>query len=250
MSWPQKIAAASAALAQTPHTPVPSSTNLAQTFDHTLLKPDATAAQISDLCREAAQHKFATVCVRAPFAAQASDALQGTGVGVCCVIGFPDPAALRVEEKLGEARAALAAGAAELDLVMQWARLKERAYDGVYAELRALRDAVPKGRAVLKVILETSQLEREDVVAACVIAREAEFEYVKTSTGFLGEGARVRDVELMSRMCAVLGGGMKVKASGGIRAAEDAFGMLRAGASRLGASASVAIMESVREGMW
>lgn len=217
-------------------------TKLAQSFDHTLLKPEATPAQVQTLCGEALKYKFATVCVREPFAAQAAGILKDSGVQVCCVVGFHDPAASSLEDKLAEARRAMVAGASELDMVINWLLLKQKNYVQVFEELRSMRQTCRQSEISLKLILETSQLSSEDIIAACVVASEADFDFVKTSTGFLGHGAKVEDVKLMRQVCVAEGRNMQVKASGGIRTIHDTRSMLQAGASRIGASASVGIM--------
>ena len=214
---------------------------LANTFDHTLLKPEATSTQIQTLCEEAIRYHFATVCIREPFVYQAHEVLKGNGVKICSVVGFHDPTAATLEQKLAEGRAAVAAGASELDMVIDWPALKHKEYETVHQELRAFRDAFPQP-IVLKVIFETSQLSQGDIVAASVLASRASFDFIKTSTGFVGGGAKVEDVRLMRQICELEGKGMSVKASGGIRSLQDAMNMLEAGAGRLGASASVAIM--------
>lgn len=223
-------------------TSVPSFEKLAKAFDHTLLKPEATAAQVQLLCEEALKYRFATVCIREPFVSQAASILKDSGVLVCCVVGFHDPTASTLEAKLGEADAALKSGAQELDMVINWPLLKAAEHDKVFEELMAFRNKCPKDRVTLKVILETSQLSDEEITAACVLASEADFDFVKTSTGFLGHGAKAEHVRLMHRICEVERRNMAVKASGGIRSVQDAITMLQAGASRLGASASVVIM--------
>ena len=216
---------------------------LAGSFDHTLLKPEATASQIQILCEQALEYNLATVCVREPFVAQAAGILKGSGVRTCCVVGFYDPATMTLHEKLSEAQSAVKSGATELDMVINWPLLKGEEFDRVFTELQAMRDSCPKGDIVLKGILETSQLSRDDIVHACVILSEADFDYVKTSTGFVGGGAKVEDVHLMRRICALESRGMAVKASGGIRTLKQAEAMLQAGADRLGASASVEILQ-------
>ncbi|KAL9092219.1 MAG: hypothetical protein Q9159_000978 [Coniocarpon cinnabarinum] len=247
MDWETRITNAQNALAKLPavggtELPRKDSEAFARTFDHTLLKPEAVPEQVRTLCEEAVQNKFATVCVREPFAQVAQPVVKDTGVQICCVVGFHDPTTSTLEQKLAEARSAVRGGATELDLVMNWPCLKNKQYDTVYEELRAMRGAFPKDVARLKVILETSQLCRDEIVAACVLASQADFDFVKTSTGFVGSGAKVEDVQLMHQMCQVGGKGMAVKASGGIRTLQDAMAMLEAGADRLGASASVSII--------
>ena len=243
--WEDKIALAKEALkdATPTETSSVSPRYLARTFDHTLLKPDATADQVKKLCEEALRYDFASVCIREPFVAQAATILQDDHVDVCCVVGFHDPTASSLEEKVEEGHAAVKAGASELDMVINWGLLKHKQYDEAFEDMRILRGEFPKGKMVLKVILETSQLTEDDIISGCVLADEANFDFVKTSTGFLGHGAKVGHVQLMRQMCDIGAHQLAVKASGGIRTLEDAKKMIDAGAGRLGASASVAIMD-------
>ena len=211
--------------------------NLAKVIDHTLLKPAATRAQIETLCREAAEHGFCSVCVNPYWVALAAQLLKGTGVKTCTVIGFP-LGANTTAVKVFEAKNALENGADELDMVINIGALKSKDYDTVLQDIRALRDL--GDNFVLKVIIETSELTDEEKVKACELAAEAKADFVKTSTGFTKGGATVHDVALMKKS---IPAGMQVKASGGVRTREDAEAMLAAGATRLGASSGIKIVE-------
>ena len=211
--------------------------NLAKVIDHTLLKPTATREQIETLCREAAEHGFCSVCVNPYWVALAAQLLKGTGVKTCTVIGFP-LGANTTAVKVFEAKNALENGADELDMVINIGALKSKDYDTVLQDIRALRDL--GDNFVLKVIIETSELTDEEKVKACELAAEAKADFVKTSTGFAGGGATVHDVALMKKS---IPAGMQVKASGGVRTREDAEAMLAAGATRLGASSGIKIVE-------
>lgn len=216
--------------------PVPDRRSLARLLDHTLLKPDATGAEIERLCGEARRLGFATVCVHPSWVELCVRLLEGSGVGVCAVVGFPLGATTSAV-KAAEAREAAANGARELDMVLHLGALKSGDDAAVLEDIRAVRAAVP-GRT-LKVILETGLLSREEKVRACLLAREAGADFVKTSTGFGPGGATVEDVRLLRE---TVGPRMGVKASGGIRDAAAAAAMIAAGATRLGTSASVAIV--------
>jgi len=209
---------------------------LARSIDHTLLKPTSTRADIVRVCEEAAQHSFASVCVNSTWIGLAAQLLRGTPVMPICVVGFPLGAA-STDSKAFETRRAIADGAAEIDMVINIGWLKGGDHDAVFDDIKAVVDAA-QGKPV-KVILETSMLEREEKIAGCVLSRAAGAAFVKTSTGFGGGGATAEDIALMR---AVVGPDMGVKASGGVRTAADARKMLAAGATRLGASASVAIV--------
>lgn len=211
--------------------------NLAKVIDHTLLKPTATREQIETLCREAAEHGFCSVCVNPYWVPLAAKMLKGTGVKTCTVIGFP-LGANTTEVKVFEAKTALKNGADELDMVINIGALKSKDYDTVLQDIRALRAL--GDNFVLKVIIETSELTDEEKVKACELAAEAKADFVKTSTGFTKGGATVHDVALMKKS---IPAGMQVKASGGVRTREDAEAMLAAGATRLGASSGIKIVE-------
>ena len=213
---------------------------LARSIDHTLLKPTATRADIVKVCTEAVEHSFASVCVNSTWIGLVAQLLSGSPVMPICVVGFPLGAA-STDSKAFETRRAIADGAAEIDMVVNIGKLKGGDHDAVFDDIRAVVDAAA-GRPV-KVILENTMLERDEKVAACVLSRAAGAAFVKTSTGFGGGGATVEDVALMR---AVVGPEMGVKASGGVRSAADVHKMIEAGATRIGASASVAIVTGGR----
>lgn len=209
---------------------------VARRIDHTLLKPEATRADLVKLCEEARTHKFASVCINTTWVPLAVELLKGSGVMTICVVGFPLGAAT-TRAKAAETREAIANGAAEIDMVVNIGLLKGGEHDKVFDDIRGVVEAA-SGRPV-KVILETHMLSREEKIAACAISKAAGAAFVKTSTGFSGGGATVEDIRLMR---SVVGPDMGVKASGGVRTAQDAQKMIAAGADRLGASASVAIV--------
>ncbi|KAL1640583.1 hypothetical protein SLS58_006778 [Diplodia intermedia] len=224
--------------------------SLAKTVDHTLLKLDATEAQIDAVCEEAKKDKFATVCVRLNWVPRAISNLKGTGVGVACVVGFHE-GTYTTEEKVNEAAAAVSAGATELDVVINYPQLLAHEYNAIFTELATLRGAAAPNTPI-KLILETSQLQPFDVVAATTLAAFAGIDCVKTSTGFNGRGASVEDVRTMVAAIKAVGRGegkdrMWVKASGGVRGLASAREMLLAGAERIGASSGVTIMKEARE---
>jgi len=207
-------------------------------IDHTLLKPEATKDQIVKLCEEAVEFGFASVCINPTYVSLAADLLRNTPVKVCTVVGFPLGASTPLVKAV-EARDAIAAGAREIDMVINIGALKSGDDDLVGRDIRAVVEAA-RGRALVKVILETALLTDDQKVKACLIAKAEGADFVKTSTGFGPGGATVEDVRLMRK---VVGKEMGVKASGGIRNLESARKMIEAGASRIGASASVAIVK-------
>jgi deoxyribose-phosphate aldolase len=211
---------------------------LASTIDHTLLKADTTLSQIDKLCAEAAEHKFASVCVNGVWVRRCAEALAGTGVAVCTVVGFP-LGAMAPEAKAFEARRAVEDGACEVDMVLQVGALKSGEHDFVREDVRAVAQAVHPLGAKLKVILETCLLTDREKRLACELAKAAGADFVKTSTGFSTGGATVEDIRLMRE---AVGPVLGVKASGGVRDADDARKLIAAGATRIGASASVAIV--------
>jgi deoxyribose-phosphate aldolase len=217
--------------------------DLATHIDHTLLKPDATAEQVLNLCDEAAQHGFASVCVNPSFVRLAADRLRSTRVDVCSVVGFPLGTHVP-ETKALETRRAIRDGAREIDMVINVGALKGGDDELVYRDIRLVTEACMDGGAICKVIIEAALLTDEEKVRACQLARRAHADFVKTSTGFGPGGATVEDVALMAE--AVKGSRMGVKAAGGIRTFEDATKMIRAGATRLGASASVKIIKEAK----
>ena len=209
--------------------------NLASYIDHTLLKADATEAQITRLCAEAREHRFASVCVNPRWVALCAQLLAGSGVRVCTVIGFPLGASSSAI-KAAETRQAVADGADELDMVISVGDLKAGNYEFVRADIRGVVKAA-EGRTV-KVIIEACLLTDEEKSLACKLAMAAGADFVKTSTGFSSGGATVADVKLMR---AAVGPNFGVKAAGGIRTRQDALAMIEAGANRIGASAGIAI---------
>ncbi|HHY45797.1 MAG TPA: deoxyribose-phosphate aldolase [Firmicutes bacterium] len=215
--------------------------DLASLIDHTLLRADATPAQIEQLCREAIQYGFAAVCINPGNVPLAAQRLEGTPVKVCTVIGFPLGATTTLV-KVVEARDAIASGATELDMVMNIGALKARELDFVRHDIAAVVNAAA-GRALVKVIIEACYLTEEEKRQACSIAKEAGAAFVKTSTGFGPGGATVQDVMMMRQ---VVGPDMGIKAAGGIRDYKTAVEMIRAGATRIGTSSGVAIMTSSR----
>ena len=209
---------------------------LAGMIDHTLLKPEATKQQLLDLAEEARQHHFATVCVNSSNVRLMAQFLQGSGVPVCAVVGFP-LGSMTPRAKAFETREAIRCGAREIDMVLNIGALKSQEYDLVLADISAVVQAAkPIG---VKVILETSKLTAEEKVIGCALSKAAGAAFVKTSTGFGGGGATAEDIALMRR---IVGPEMGVKASGGVRSTEDANTMIAAGATRIGASASVTII--------
>jgi deoxyribose-phosphate aldolase len=207
-------------------------------IDHTLLKPEASEAQIRHLCAEALEYGFASVCVNAGWVPLCAPLLAGSEVKVCTVVGFPLGATLSTV-KVYEATAAIEAGAGEVDMVINVGQLKSGNLTAVYDDIAAVVEAAHKGAALVKVIIETALLNEEEKVAAALLAREAAADFVKTSTGFSGGGATVEDVRLLRL---VVGPAMGVKASGGVRTAAGALALVAAGATRIGASAGVALV--------
>ena len=212
--------------------------DLAAYIDHTLLKPDATAADIDKLCTEAVQHGFASVCINPVWVPRASANLKGTGVPVASVIGFPFGATFP-EIKAHEARQVIRAGAREIDMVINIGALKSGMHDEVRQDIAAVSDACHESGAINKVIIETALLTDREKVIACQLAKLAKADFVKTSTGYAPGGATVFDVALMRE---AVGPRIGVKASGGIRTRDDVEEMIAAGATRIGASAGVKIV--------
>jgi deoxyribose-phosphate aldolase len=216
--------------------------SLASQIDHTLLRADATAADIRKICCEARKYGFASVCVNPYWVSLAAAELAGSPVKVCTVIGFP-LGANATSTKVAETANAVKQGATEIDMVINVGELKGGNCDAVRQDIEAVAAAAHKGGAILKVILETALLDDNQKVVASSLAKVAGAEFVKTSTGFSTGGATVHDVALMRQ---VVGEEMGVKASGGIRTLEDLKNMAAAGATRIGASASVKIMEAAQ----
>ncbi len=213
--------------------------SIAGLIDHTLLRPEATRSDVLQLCREARRHGFATVCVNPYWVPLAAGALRGTSVKVCTVAGFPLGASM-TEVKCAEAEAAIRAGASEVDMVINIGALRSADYDTVKIDIQSVVEVCHRAGALVKVILETALLDHRQKVIACVLAKLAGADFVKTSTGFGPGGATVEDVALMRQ---VVGPEMGVKAAGGIRTLEQLRRMVAAGATRIGASASVRIVE-------
>jgi deoxyribose-phosphate aldolase len=214
--------------------------SLAAVIDHTLLKPEAKRAQVLKLCAQAAEHHFACAMVNPVWAATAHAALEGTGVPVGVVIGFPLGASLTITKR-EEAEAMVKAGARELDMVLNIGLLKSGENALVEADIRGVVEIARDGGAIVKVILETCLLSLEEKILASELACSAGADFLKTSTGFSASGATSADVALLR---GVAGTRCGVKASGGIRTLADARAMLEAGANRIGASASVAIVDA------
>ncbi len=212
-------------------------TKLSKYIDHTLLKPQSTKEQILELCEEARKYDFKSVCVNPYWVSTAKEALKGSDVLVCTVIGFP-LGANTATVKAFETKQAIAEGADEVDMVINIGALKSNDLQTVKEDIEAVVNE-SKGKATSKVIIETCLLTDEEKVIACELSKEAGADFVKTSTGFAGGGATVEDIALMRK---TVGPDMGVKASGGVRSYEDAMAMIEAGATRLGASSGVAIM--------
>jgi deoxyribose-phosphate aldolase len=218
---------------------IPHDLSLAGMIDHTLLKPDATPDQIAQLCFEARKHGFASVCINPAWVKLCAQLLQGSPVKVCTVIGFPLGASAP-EVKAFEARNAIEQGATEIDMVINVGALKARDLELVARDIRGVVAASHERGAIVKVIIEAVLLTDEEKTIACLLSKEAGADFVKTSTGFASGGATVHDVELMRR---VVGPEMGVKAAGGVRTFADAESMIKAGATRIGASAGVKILQ-------
>jgi deoxyribose-phosphate aldolase len=218
---------------------IPGNVDLARTIDHTLLKPDATQDQIAQLCYEARKYGFASVCVNPTWVELCVKLLEGSPVKVCTVIGFPLGASTP-EVKAFETQVAIDHGATEIDMVINIGALKARDLELVAKDIRGVVTTAHAGGAIVKVILEAVLLTDEEKTIACLLSKEAGADFVKTSTGFASGGATVHDVALMRR---VVGPEMGVKAAGGVRTFEDAEHMLKAGATRIGASAGVKIIQ-------
>jgi deoxyribose-phosphate aldolase len=211
-------------------------------IDHTLLKPEATPAEIEKLCKEANEYRFAAVCVNPPYIKQCAQILRGTDVAIAAVVGFP-LGAHTTETKVFETTQAVADGATEIDMVINIGALKSKQDDFVRDDIRAVCDAAHAGNAIVKVIIEAALLTDEEKVRACELSKEVGADFVKTSTGFGPGGATAHDVALMARTVA---GELGVKAAGGIRDYAQAQAMIQAGATRIGASAGVAIVKQAR----
>lgn len=221
----------------------PSAPEIAARIDHTLLKPDATLGQVTKICSEALQHHFASVCVNPFYVEEVHARLKGSDVKTCAVIGFPLGAS-RAADKVSEARGVIADGAQEVDMVINIGALKDGKDDLVRNDIAGVAEACHEGGAILKVILETGLLTQEEKERACRLCVEAKADFVKTSTGFGNGGATIEDVRMMAE--AVKDAGLGVKASGGVRTYADACAMIDAGATRIGSSSGVAILQEAR----
>jgi len=219
---------------------IPEDRSLAGMIDHTLLKPDATSDKVAQLCFEAKKYHFASVCVNPTHVKLCADLLKDSDVKVCTVIGFP-LGATSPEVKAFETRNALDNGATEIDMVINIGALKAGETELVARDIRGVVETAHAAHALVKVIIETALLTDEEKVIACLLAKEAGADYVKTSTGFSGGGATVHDIALMRR---AVGPSLGVKASGGIHTHEEAEALVAAGATRIGASAGVKIIQA------
>ncbi|MTI70731.1 MAG: deoxyribose-phosphate aldolase [Firmicutes bacterium] len=212
--------------------------NIASYIDHTILKPDTTKDNVKKVCNEAKDYGFASVCVNPYYVKYVNEQLKGSSVKVTSVIGFPLGNSTK-EVKAFEAKKAIKNGADELDMVINVAALKNEEFDIVKEDIIAVVNEANE-KALVKVIIETCLLDSDEIIKACKIAKEAGADFVKTSTGFSTDGAKIEDIKLMRE---TVGKDMGVKASGGIRDIDKAEKMIEAGATRIGASSSVAIVE-------
>jgi deoxyribose-phosphate aldolase len=215
---------------------------LASFIDHTLLRPEATDDEVIKICKEAMDYSFASVCINPSFVMLCTEILKGSAVKVCTVIGFP-LGANTAEVKCYEAEQAMKNGAMEIDMVINIGKLKLKDYQYVYKDINQVIQIAKTNKGISKVIIETALLNDEEKVRACIIAKDAGADFVKTSTGFSKSGAAASDIALMRF---VVGSAMGVKASGGIRTFEDAQRMIENGANRLGTSAGVQIIKGIR----
>lgn len=214
---------------------------LAKMIDHTILKPEATEAEIMQLCKEAVKYGFASVCINPSMVKKAATILEGSEVKVCTVIGFP-LGATTTEVKAFETEQTIKDGATEVDMVINVGKLKDKNLEYVKNDIEAVVNAA-KGKALTKVIIESCLLTDEEKVTVCTIAKEVGADFVKTSTGFSSGGATKEDIKLMRE---TVGPDLGVKASGGVRSNEDAMTMIENGATRIGASASIAICNGTK----
>ncbi len=222
-----------------------SPSELARFIDHTLLKPEATRAQVEALCMEAIRYGFFSVCVNPSYVPLAASILKGTEIKVCSVVGFPLGATMP-EVKVFEAEKVISHGAQEIDMVMNVGAMKSGDYDLVREDIARVVELAHGAGALVKVILETALLSQDEKVMACKLAMEAGADFVKTSTGFGPGGATVEDVRLMRE---TVGEKIGVKAAGGISSLEQAIAMIKAGANRIGASRSVRIIQEAEEAL-
>lgn len=217
----------------------PSPAELAGLIDHTVLKPETDEAIIRRIVAEAAEHQFASVCINPRWVPLVAQLLAGSGVKTCTVVGFP-LGATTTASKVAETEEAVAQGAEEIDMVIDIATANAGSTEEVHAQIAAVAAAAHQGGAILKVILETALLSTEAKTLVCRAAEAAGADFVKTSTGFASAGATVEDIALMH---SIVGGRLGIKASGGVRSYEDAVTMVAAGATRIGASASLGIVD-------
>ena len=213
---------------------------LASMIDHTILKPEAGKEQVETICREAREYGFASVCVNSSYVPLCAELLRDTEVKVCTVIGFP-LGAMSTAAKAAEARQAILDGAEELDMVIHIGMLKDGNNEYVEQDIHSVVEEA-RGKAAVKVIIETCLLSEEEKIRACLLAKKAGADYVKTSTGFSTGGATAEDIALMKK---TVGKDMKVKASGGIRTRKKAEEMRKAGADRIGTSSGIRIVEAM-----
>lgn len=212
--------------------------NIASMIDHTILKAETTKAEILKVCKEAIEYKFKSVCVNSCYTKLVAEQLKDSGVLVCTVVGFP-LGTMETKSKAFETARAIELGANEIDMVINIGALKDKDYDFVLNDIKEVVETA-KGKAIVKVIIEACLLTDEEKIKACQLSQEAGADFVKTSTGFSTGGATVEDLKLMR---STVGPNMGVKASGGVRTKEDALKAIEAGASRIGASSSIAIVE-------
>lgn len=217
-------------------------TDYSRYIDHTMLKADASLESIKKLCDEAREYGFHSVCVNSCNVSFAYDNLKDTDISVASVVGFP-LGSMSTAAKAAETRQACADGASEIDMVINIGRLKDRMYDYVRDDIKGVTEAASETGAIVKVILETCLLTEDEIAAGCRLSEEAGAAFVKTSTGFSTGGARPEDILTMRKN---IGERMKIKASGGIRTAEDFMKMIEVGADRIGASASVDILNDIK----
>ncbi|KAJ5780493.1 hypothetical protein N7457_005653 [Penicillium paradoxum] len=245
--WAEKIAKMKEHLPE--HTlsqpPIPIPTRVNRTIDHTLLTTPIDASQIDTLCKEALEHDFAAVCVRLEHVPRAVAHVKGSNTAVACVVAFPE-GTHETAEKVREAKEAVAQGAQELDMVIRYGLLKEGRYTEVYEDVLAVRKAAP-APIILKTILEASMLTKDELLDATIVSCMAGADYIKTSTGWNG-GASLQHIALMRIAAEISGSTCKIKASGGLRNADDVVRMLKAGAHRIGTSSGIKIMREVDEG--
>lgn len=216
--------------------------NIAAMIDHTILKADTTKEEVIKICKEAREYKFKSVCVNSYYTKLVSEELKDSGVLVCTVVGFP-LGAMETKSKAFETARAIELGANEIDMVINVGALKDKNYEFVLNDIKEVVETA-KGKAIVKVILETCLLNEEEKIKACQLSQEAGADFVKTSTGFSTGGATVEDIKLMRK---TVGPNMGVKASGGVRTKEDVLSVIEAGANRIGASSSIAIVNGLKD---